>query len=125
MRVLEHVCRLCRRGGLVRDLTTVPPAAAIEVDGAVLGRLDQATFLREAEVTEAAVDAAVAAGALVEERSPRHNVLKHYDSGAAAIDDGDARPRTDLPDALRDALTVVSGPVVERSWCLLRRLRIE
>ena len=125
MRVLEHACGLCRRGGLVLDLTTVPPAAAIEVGGTVLGRLDQTTFLRGAALTEVAVDAAVAAGALVEEQSVRHDVLKHYDSGAAAIADVDARPRTHLPDALCEALVGVSGPVVERAGCLLRRLRIE
>ena len=48
MRVLCHVRRLCRPEGIVLDLTTVPPEAAVERDGVVLGRLDQAAFLERA-----------------------------------------------------------------------------
>lgn len=125
MRVLQHACRVCRTGGVLLHLTTVPPAASIEVGGAVLASLDQERFLGDAAITESFVDAAVRAGALVEESRVAIDVLAHFDSGADAIADIDARPRTMLPAAVREALRDTTQPVVERSWSLLRRLRVE
>lgn len=107
------------------DLTTVPPAGSAEVGGVVLGRLDQAAFLERAALTEQAVDQLVAEGMLVEEASLSLDVLKHFDSGAEAIADMESRPVSRLPADLRAALEPVTEPVVERSWCLLRRLRVE
>lgn len=124
MRVLRHVHRSTRPDGLVLDLTTVPPAAVIEHAGEVLGSLDQAAFLERAARTEAAVDALIAEGLLAEEASLSHAVLKHFGSAAELVADLDQRPVSNLPSALRDVLDGVGGPVAERSFCLLRRLRV-
>ncbi len=124
MRVLCHVRRLCRPEGIVLDLTTVPPEAAVEQDGVVLGRLDQAAFLVRAAGSEEAVDRFVADGLLVEEASLELDVLKHFGSGADLLDDVSEREMTRVPPALSATLPAVAGPLVERSFCLLRRLRV-
>lgn len=124
MRVLRHVHRLTRPGGLVLDLTTVPPAAVIEHAGEPLGSLDQVDFLERAARTEGAVDALIAEGLLAEEASLAHAVRKHFGSAAGLVADLDQRPASRLPSALRHILDGVEGPVAERSFCLLRRLRV-
>jgi SAM-dependent methyltransferase len=124
VRVLRHVHRLCRPGGIVLDLTTVRPEAAVERDGVVLGRLDQASFLERAARSEEAVDRFVADGLLVEEASVELDVLKHFDSGPDLLDDVSERGLTSVPPALGAALERVATPLVERSYCLLRRLRL-
>ncbi len=124
MRVLCHVRRLCRPEGIVLDLTTVPPEAAVERDGVVLGRLDQAAFLERAARSEATVDRFVADGLLAEEASLEVDVVKHFDSGADLLDDVAEREMTRVPPALRASLPQVAEPLVERSFCLLRRLRV-
>jgi hypothetical protein len=122
--VLRHVHRLCEPGGLLLDLTCMPPAASIEVDGEVLGRLDQRTFLANAQQTEDAVDLLIGEGLLVEEAAMRHEVLKHFDDGADVIADVDGRRVSRMPPDLRAQLAPVRAPVVERTTCLLRRLRV-
>lgn len=124
MRVLRHVHRLCRPGGVILDLTTVPPAASVEHAGGVLGRLDQDRFLTRAAITEEAVERLVVEGLLREEGSDRHDVLKHFGSGAELLSDVAGRPYSRAPADLVERLTGTSGAVVERSSCLLRRLRV-
>ena len=124
MRVLGHVRRLCRSGGIVLDLTAVPPEAVVECDGVVLGRLDQASSLERAARSEEAVDSFVAGGLLVEEASVELDVLKHFDSGADLLDDVSERGMTSVPPALATTLERIAMPLVERSYCLLRRLRV-
>jgi hypothetical protein len=124
VRVLRHAHRLCRPGGIVLDLTSVPPAATMELDGAELGELDQVAFLADAAITEQAVEQFLGDGLLEEEASRALDVLAHFDSGRDAIADMARRGRTRLPDALRARLEHIDRPVVERSHCLLRRLRV-
>jgi hypothetical protein len=115
---------MCTPGGVILDLTCVPPAAAVEAGGRFLGRLDQDAFLADAAVTERAVDRLVAEGLLVEEARLPHDVRKHYGSGADLIEDIAERRRADLSPALHDVLVEVREPVIERTSCLLRRLRV-
>jgi hypothetical protein len=116
---------MCRPGGIVLDLTSVPPAATMELlDGTELGELDQVAFLADAAITEEAVEQFLADGLLEEEASRTLDVLAHFDSGRDAIADMARRGRTRLPDPLRARLEHVDRPVVERSHCLLRRLRV-
>jgi hypothetical protein len=124
VRVLDHALTLCRPGGLVLDLTSVPPPASLESQGAVIGELDQAAFLERAAITEEAVDRAVADGRLAEEASVAFDVLKHFDSGPDVLADLAERSATRLPEALRPQLAAVDAPVVERTRSLLRRLRV-
>jgi hypothetical protein len=90
----------------------------------VLGRLDQAAFLERAARSEEAVDRLVADGLLVEEASMELDVLKHFDSGADLLDDVSGRGWTAVPPALGSTLERIATPLVERSYCLLRRLRL-
>ena len=124
MRVLRHAHRLCRPGGIILDLTSVPPAASLELDVRMLGRLDQRDFLARAAKTEEAVELLLAEGLLAEEASVALAVLKHFDSGPEAIEDMDGRRVTRLPRRLRGTLEHTGRPLVERSHCLLRRLRV-
>jgi hypothetical protein len=124
VRVLRHAVSLCKPGGVVLDLTTVPPAAVVERDGAVLGSLEQEEFLARAAVTEQAVDLLVAEGRLSEEASVPHAVLKHLDSGPDLLADVAGRSVTSAGPELRRVLERADQPLVERSYCLLRRLRV-
>lgn len=123
-RVLRHVLRLARPDAIVLDLTSVPPAAVVELDGVPLGSLDQAAFLERAALTEAAVDAMIARGRLVEEASLAHDVLTHFRSGRELASDVAGRRVTRVPLELRRRLEGNDHPLVERSFCLLRRLRV-
>jgi len=122
--VLRKVHRVCRPGGSVLDLTCVPPAAAVELDGRRLGRLDERRFLERAAQTEAAVDLLIDEGRLLEEASLAHDVLKHYSSGPELVAQVSEREHTRVPPTLTRALAGVDSPVVERTNCLLRRLRV-
>jgi hypothetical protein len=123
--VLRNVHRLCEPGGIVLDLTCVPPPAGVEVRGRLIGRLDQERFLERAAHTEQAVAALVVEGLLVDEASLRHEVLEHYETAADLIEDVDGRRYSRLPPAVRESLASIEEPVVERSTCLLRRLRVQ
>jgi hypothetical protein len=124
VRVLRHVLRLARPDAIVLDLTSVPPAAVVELDGVPLGSLDQAAFLENAAMTETAVDAMIAGGLLVEEASVAHDVLNHFRSGRDLVSDIAARRVTRLPPDLQQLVDEIDHPLVERSFCLLRRLRV-
>lgn len=124
MRVLRHAHRLTRPNGLALDLTTVAPAAVVEHRGEPLGSLEQTAFLERASLTEAAVDALIAEGLFAEEASVAHEVLKHFDSGQELVAEVAERPVTRMPTELADLLERTDGPVAERSFCLLRRLRV-
>jgi hypothetical protein len=115
---------LCEAGGVVLDLTCVPPSASIEVDNRSLGRLRQERFLERAARTEHAVSLLIEEGLLVEEASLAHDVRKHYETGRELIEDIDQRRFSRLPPALRKTLTGIEEPVVEHAPCLLRRLRV-
>jgi hypothetical protein len=123
VRVLRHVHRLARPHGVVLDLTSIPPAAVVEHHGDVVGSLDQAVFLERAALTEAAVDAVISEGLLVEEASLAHDVLKYFESGRELVADVAGRRVTRLSPGLKGVLEGIDGPLVERSFCLLRRLR--
>lgn len=124
MRVLRHARRLTKPGGLFVDLTTVPPAAVVELRDEPIGSLDQVSFLERAARTEAAVDLLIDEGLLLEEASLRHSVLKHFGSGRELVADVAARSVTRLPAELRETIELIATPVVERSFCLIRRLRL-
>ena len=124
MGVLRNVLRMCEPGGILLHLTCLPPAAAIEVEGRVLGRLDQRRFLERVARTEEAVDLLIAEELLVEEASLAHDVLKHYDTSADLIADIGERRFSRVPATLERKLAGTTRPVVERTRCLLRRLRV-
>ena len=115
---------MCEPGGILLDLTCAPHGAVVELDGRPLGRLDQKRFLERVARTEEAVELLIAEGRLVEEASLAHDVLKHYNTGPDLIADVGKRRFSRVPTALAKKLAGVGGPVVERTACLLRRLRV-
>jgi hypothetical protein len=115
---------LCKPGGVLLDLTCVPPSSGVEVGGRLLGRLDQGRFLERAAQTELGISLLIEEGLLVEEASLRHEVRQHFDTGQELIDDIDQRRFTRMPPALRKELKRVDGPAIELGTCLLRRLRL-
>jgi hypothetical protein len=125
VRVLRHAHRLTRPGGVFVDLTTVRPAAVVELRGEPIGSLAQEAFLDSAEETEAAVDLLIDEGVLVEEASRRQSVLKHFASGPELIAEVAERRVTRLPAELQKLLETIDEPVVERAFCLIRRLRVQ
>lgn len=124
MRVLRHARRLTKPAGLFVDLTTVPPAAVVELRDKPIGSLDQALFLERAAQTEAAVDLLIDEGLLLEEASLPHSVLKHFGSGRELVAEVAERSVTRMPAELRERTELIADPVVERSFCLIRRLRV-
>ena len=124
MSVLRNVIQMCEPGGILLHLTCAPSGAAVEVDGRRLGRLDQSRFLERVARTEKAVELLIAEGRLVEETSLAHDVLKHYDRGPGLIADIDERPFSRVPPALAKELAGIEKPVIERTACLFRRLRV-
>jgi hypothetical protein len=121
--VLRNVLRMVEPSSVLLHLTCRPPSAAIESAGGIVGRLDQSPFLERVARTEEAVERLIGEGLLAEEASLAHDVLKHFESVAQLAADIDERRFSSIPPELARALAGVTGPVVERSACVMRRLR--
>ena len=122
--VLRNVVRLCEPGGVVLDLTCLPVPDRMEVDGRLLGYLDQATFLEGVRVTEQAVDLLVEHGLLADEARLEHDVLVHFSSGREAVEHFASSTKSEAPPDLRARLDQINGPVVQRGDSVVRRLRV-
>jgi len=121
--VLRHMVEAAKTGGLVLDLQVIRPNPRVEVGGRFICELDGEPLFAKADAAAAAVDAAVAAGQLVEEAVDDHDVLKHYADGADFVDDwkrGERRPIGKTTTELRD----IARPCQMRERCRLRRLRV-
>jgi hypothetical protein len=120
--VLSHMVGALKPGGIVLDLQVIRPNPRVESGGRLVCELDGTPLFAKADAALAAVEAAVAAGTLVEQARDDHDVLKHYDGGADLVDDlarSERRP-IGIPEAEVRAL---AGPCVTRERCRLRRLR--
>ena len=148
MHVLRNMIEAVRPGGLVLDLQVIRPDPVIECRGEDVCEIDGEPLFAYADAARAAVDAAIAAGELVEEAVDDHDVRKHYANGADVVDEFAAKERKikeqDVPRVLAltepcrlrercrlrrlpsDALPLLealSRPCVVRERCRLRRLR--
>ena len=121
MHVLRNMVSAVRPGGLVLDLQVIRPNPVVEADGEELSEVDGEPLFALADAARAAVDAAVAAGTLVEEAVDDHDVRKHYPNGADVIDDFAEKKRRVLDEA---RVRAVTRPCVIRERCRLRRLRV-
>ena len=123
MNVLRHMVDAVKAGGVVLDLQVIRPNPYIEVGGRFICELDGEPLFAKADAAAAAVDAAVAAGQLIEEAVDDHDVLKHYADGADLVDDwkrSERRPLGKTTAELRD----IAQPCHTRERCRLRRLRV-
>src|SRR5438105_12466206 len=73
--------------GIVLDLQVIRPHPRVEVDGRALAEIDGSPLFVGADAARAAVDLLIAERLLHEEDVDDHDVLKHYETGAALIDD--------------------------------------
>ena len=121
MHVLRNMVSAVRPGGLVLDLQVIRPNPVVEADGEELSEVDGEPLFALADAARAAVDAAVAAGTLVEEAVDDHDVRKHYPNGPDVIDDFAEKKRRVLDEA---RVRAVTRPCVIRERCRLRRLRV-
>jgi hypothetical protein len=79
--------------------------------------------VREGRPARAAVEAAIAAGRLVEEAVDDHDVREHYPSGADVVGDFADKKRR-IPQGAVPRLLALKAPVIVRERCRLRRLRV-
>ena len=123
MHVLRNLVDAVRPGGLVLDLQVIRPNPVVEAAGAKVCEIDGEPLFAKADAATAAVDAAIAAGSLVEEAVDDHDVRKHYPSGADLVDDFADKKRR-VPEAAVPHLLALADPVTLRERCRLRRLRV-
>lgn len=121
--VLRRLERSLVPGGILLDLTSVPPAGRVEAGDEVLGRLDQRTFLTRAARTEAGLDELVREGLFSDESRLELDTLEHHASGPELVEDVAGRTHSRLPARLATRLADVARPVVVRERSLVRRLR--
>src|SRR5438094_8382277 len=107
-----------RRDGLVLDLQVIRPNPLVETGDEVVCEIDGEPLFAKADAATAAVDAAIAAGSLVEEAVDDHDVRKHYPSGADLVDDFADKKRR-VPEAAVPGLLALADPVTPRERCRL------
>lgn len=123
MHVLRNMIDAVEPGGLVLDLQLIRPDPVVEATGATMCVIDGEPMFMLADAATAAVDAAIAAGRLVEEATDDHDVRKHYSTGADLIDDFVGKRRK-IPEEALPRLLALAEPVMMRERCRLRRLRV-
>ena len=110
-------------GGLVVDLLAVPPPEQVEVDGEIIGELDESAFFPRALAAAAGLDTLVAEGLLVHEHEERFPVFVRYPSGKDLLEDVETREYTRIPIELSRHVARVTRTCEIRVSCLIRRLQ--
>ena len=121
--VLRNMIDAVEPGGLVLDLQLIRPDPVVETAGQYVCEIDGSPMFAMVDAATAAVDAAIAAGRLVEEAVDDHEVRKHYPNGADLIDDFTGKKRQPPEEAV-PRLLALAEPVTLRERCRLRRLRV-
>jgi hypothetical protein len=117
--VLSNMIDAVEPGGLVLDLQLIRPDPVVETAGWRVCEIDGTPMFAMVDAATAAVDAAIAAGRLVEEAVDDHDVRKHYVNGTDLIDDFAGKTRKP-PEELR----LLADPLALRERCRLRALRV-
>ena len=123
MNVLRHMVDAVKTDGHVLDLQVIRPNPRVETDRQFICELDGKPLFAKADAAAAAVNAALAAGQLIEEAVDDHDVRKHYANGAELVDDwkrSDRQPIGRTSSELRE----IRQPCFTRERCRLRRLRV-
>jgi hypothetical protein len=108
--------------GIVLDLQVIRPHPKVEVNGQLICEADGSALFETADAARDAVDLLIEEQLLAEEAVDDHDVLQHYETGAALVQDWEPKQRS-LPPAAIDQLLEMKGEVVVRERCRLRRLR--
>jgi hypothetical protein len=121
-----HVLRRFRDalvpGGVVLDLQVIRPHPRVESGGRLVCVVGGSPLFESADAARDAVDLLVAEGLLEEEAVDDHDVLTHYESGAALVDDWEPKKRKLPPDTV-PLLRSIRAECAVRERCRLRRLR--
>jgi hypothetical protein len=121
--VLNNMIRAARPGGTILDLQVIRPHPRIELSGELVCEIDGSALFDKADAATAAVDASVARGILTEQVRDDHDVVAHYSSGRDLIEDFEDKLR-EIPKRAIPRLREITGPLVIRERCRLRRLRL-
>jgi len=121
--VLGKLLRSLVPGGLVVDLLSAPPPERVEVDGEVIGELDNSAFFARALPAAAGLDVLADDGILVHEYEERFPIFVRYPSGSDLVEDVAQREHTRMPTALARRVRAIAGPCEIRDNCLVRRFR--
>jgi len=121
--VLRNMLDAVEPGGLVLDLQVIRPNPVVEAGAKKVCEIDGEPLFELADAARAAVDAAIAAGRVVEEAVDDHDVRKHYPGGADLVNDFIGKKRQPPQEAL-PRLHSLAEPVTLRERCRLRRLRV-
>jgi len=108
--------------GIVLDLQVIRPHPRIESDGRTFCEADGGPLFEWADAARDAVDLLGTEGLLEEEAVDDHDVLKHYETGAALVDDWQQKLRK-LPAEFVPLLRTIERECVVRERCRVRRLR--
>ncbi len=121
-----HVLRRLREAlvpeGIVLDLQVIRPHPRVEVDGRFFWEADGSPLFVGADAAREAVDLLISERLLTEEAVDDHDVLKHYASGPALVEDWEPKERK-LPAEAVPLLQSIERECVVRERCRLRRLR--
>jgi len=121
--VLRKLLRSLVAGGFVVDLLSVPPPERVEIDGKVVGELDNSAFFPRALAAAAGLDALAAEGVLVHEHEERFPIFVRYPTGADLVEDVAQREYTRIPADLGRRVRAIARPCEIRDNCLVRRFR--
>ena len=121
--VLRRLLQSLVPGGVVVDLLSVPPPETVEVDGEVVGEIDQTLFFPRALAAAAGLDALTNERLLVQEHDERFSIFVRYPTGADAVEDVAQRTYTRMPAELARRVAEIAGPVAIRENCLVRAFR--
>ena len=123
MDALRSMLRAVAPGGAILDLQVIRPNPVIEVEGRIVAEIDGEPLFAWADAATAAVEAAIAAGELVEEAVDDHDVCKHYSDGREMVEDVAASKRR-FTDEAAALVATIERPLHSRERCRLRRLRM-
>lgn len=121
--VLRNMIDAVEPGGLVLDLQVIRPDPVVECGEERICEIWGEPLFAKADAARAAVEAAIAAGRLVEEAVDDHDVREHYPSGADVVGDFADKKRR-IPQGAVPRLLALKAPVIVRERCRLRRLRV-
>jgi hypothetical protein len=120
---LRRIHRTLTPGGILLDIHPVPPEAAVEAQGTLLGRLDETDFLSTVRATEDRLEETVLEGLFEHEAELEFDWIERYDTGAEALETVSEWEGYRVPEALAERMRQATGPVDVRERITVRRLR--
>jgi hypothetical protein len=121
--VLRRVYEALAPGGTILDLRSVPPPARVEVDGEVLGELDESAFFPRSHHNGEALADLARNGLLELAAEDDHTILIVYPTGRDLVDDVADWGTTNVPAALAARLLPLEQACSIREFCLARAYR--